>query len=67
MRLVCVSNWDCDLPAVLTRVGLADRFDAVVASAVAGSRKPDPAIFERALELAGMHRGRGDPRRRLRR
>jgi FMN phosphatase YigB (HAD superfamily) len=56
LRLVCVSNWDCDLPAVLERVGLADRFDAVVASALAGSRKPDPAIFERALELADCAR-----------
>lgn len=53
VRLVCVSNWDCDLGAVLERVGLAARFDAVVASALAGARKPDPAIFARALELAG--------------
>jgi len=53
LRLVCVSNWDCELPAVLERVGLAARFDAVVASALAGARKPDPAIFARALELAG--------------
>lgn len=53
LRLVCVSNWDCDLPAVLARVGLAGAFDEVVVSALTGARKPDPAIFERALELAG--------------
>lgn len=53
LRLVCVSNWDCELATVLERVGLAARFDAIVASALAGSRKPDPAIFARALELAG--------------
>lgn len=53
MRVVCVSNWDCELPDVLERVGLAGSFDGVVASAVAGARKPDPAIFERALEVAG--------------
>ncbi len=53
LRLVCVSNWDCNLPAVLAGIGLAGRFDGIVASATAGVRKPDPAIFRRALELAG--------------
>lgn len=53
LRIVCVSNWDCGLPSVLERVGLAASFDAVVASALVGARKPDPAIFEHALELAG--------------
>lgn len=53
LRLVCVSNWDCALEQVLERVGLAGRFDGVVASALAGARKPDPAIFAAALELAG--------------
>lgn len=53
LRLVCVSNWDCELEDVLDRVGLAASFDGVVASALAGVAKPDPAIFTRALELAG--------------
>lgn len=53
LRLICVSNWDCALSEVLARVGLGERFDGVVASALAGARKPDPAIFEDALELAG--------------
>lgn len=53
LRLVCVSNWDCALPAVLDEVGLADLFDGIVASATAGARKPDPAIFATALEIAG--------------
>lgn len=53
LRLVCVSNWDCALAEVLERVGLADEFDAVVASALVGARKPDPAIFAAALEAAG--------------
>jgi putative hydrolase of the HAD superfamily len=53
IELVCVSNWDCSLPEVLERVGLATQLDGVVASAVAGHRKPDPAIFAPALELAG--------------
>lgn len=53
LRLVCVSNWDCALAEVLARIGLAERFDGVVASALAGARKPDPALFLPALETAG--------------
>ena len=50
---VCVSNWDCALPDVLERTGLAPLVDGVVTSASAGARKPDPAIFAPALALAG--------------
>jgi putative hydrolase of the HAD superfamily len=53
LALVCVSNWDCSLPDVLERVGLAGLLDGVVASAPAGHRKPDPAIFAAGLALAG--------------
>lgn len=53
LRLVCVSNWDYSLPEVLARVGLADELDGVVTSAAAGVRKPDPRLFEAALEVAG--------------
>ena len=53
LRLVCVSNWDISLPAVLERCGLDDLLDGVVTSAAAGARKPDPAIFAAGLELAG--------------
>jgi putative hydrolase of the HAD superfamily len=53
LKLVCVSNWDCSLARVLERCGLDGRLDGVVSSAVAGARKPDPAIFAPALELAG--------------
>jgi putative hydrolase of the HAD superfamily len=52
VAVVCVSNWDCSLPAVLADAGVRG-FDGVVTSAEAGARKPDPAIFEPALELAG--------------
>jgi 2-haloalkanoic acid dehalogenase type II len=52
--LVAVSNWDCSLPDVLERVGIGELLDGVVTSAAAGARKPDPAIFEPALELAGV-------------
>lgn len=53
LRLICVSNWDCSLPEVLERTGLAPLLDGVVASATAGARKPAGAIFGPALELAG--------------
>jgi 2-haloalkanoic acid dehalogenase type II len=53
LRLVCVSNWDFSLPDVLARCGLADDLDGVVASAAVGARKPDPRIFEAALDVAG--------------
>jgi putative hydrolase of the HAD superfamily len=52
LRLVCVSNWDVSLPEVLARCGLDSALDGVVTSAEAGVRKPDPAIFAPALELA---------------
>jgi putative hydrolase of the HAD superfamily len=66
LRTVCVSNWDYELPAVLERIGLAAALDGVVTSAAAGARKPDPAIFARALAIAGctaaeaLHVGDGD-------
>jgi putative hydrolase of the HAD superfamily len=53
LGVVVVSNWDCSLGDVLARCGLGDLIDGAVSSAEAGARKPDPAIFEPALELAG--------------
>ena len=53
LRIVCVSNWDYELAAVLERIGLAPALDGVVTSAAVGSRKPDPAIFAAALAIAG--------------
>ncbi len=53
LRTICVSNWDCALPEVLARIGLAGHFDAVLDSATVGAGKPDPRIFEVALERAG--------------
>ena len=52
-RLVVVSNWDVSLHDVLERTGLRSLLDAVVTSAEFGAAKPDPAIFEHALALAG--------------
>jgi putative hydrolase of the HAD superfamily len=53
VRLVAVSNWDCSLPRVLEGCGLGEMLDGTITSAEAGARKPDPAIFEPALAIAG--------------
>jgi len=52
--LVVVSNWDFSLHERLEEAGLAPLVDAVVASADLGAAKPERAIFERALALAGV-------------
>ena len=52
-RLVVVSNWDVSLHDMLRTTGLATLVDGAISSAEAGARKPDPAIFRRALALAG--------------
>jgi putative hydrolase of the HAD superfamily len=54
--LVIVSNWDLSLPDWLERTGVIARVDHVVTSAAAGAAKPDAAIFEHALEVAGVCR-----------
>jgi putative hydrolase of the HAD superfamily len=53
-RLVVVSNWDCSLPDWLGPTGLLELVDGVATSADAGAAKPDPAVFRKALELAGV-------------
>jgi putative hydrolase of the HAD superfamily len=56
--LVVVSNWDCSLRERLEETGLAPLVDAVVTSAELGAAKPERAIFEHALALAGAGPGR---------
>lgn len=53
-RLAVVSNWDRRLPLLLERLGLADRFAAIVVSSAVGREKPDPAIFRAALAALGV-------------
>ncbi len=53
-RVIVVSNWDASLPAALAATGLASLVDAVLTSAEVGAAKPDAAIFERALAVAGV-------------
>jgi putative hydrolase of the HAD superfamily len=54
VRLVVVSNWDVSLADVLGRLGVTRWLDGVVNCAEVGVRKPDPAVFERGLALAGV-------------
>jgi putative hydrolase of the HAD superfamily len=53
LRLIVVSNWDVSLHEVLAQTRLAPLVDGAVSSAEAHAAKPDPAIFARALALAG--------------
>jgi putative hydrolase of the HAD superfamily len=58
VRLVVVSNWDVSLHDVLAQAGVSPLLHGVVTSAEYGARKPDPAIFAAALELAGVSASR---------
>ncbi|MCA1717660.1 MAG: HAD family hydrolase [Actinobacteria bacterium] len=54
LPLYVVSNWDVALEGVLEDLGWVRYFDGIVASAKVGSEKPDRAIFEEALQVAGL-------------
>lgn len=54
IRTAVVSNWDISLHGVLHDLGLRGRVDAVVLSAEAGARKPDPRIFRLACARLGV-------------
>jgi 2-haloalkanoic acid dehalogenase type II len=53
VRLVVASNWDSALSHWLGETGLLELLDGVVTSAHVGAAKPDAAVFEAALSLAG--------------
>jgi putative hydrolase of the HAD superfamily len=53
-RLGVVSNFDGRLRMILQQFGIAKFFAEVVISSEVGADKPDPLIFRRALELAGV-------------
>lgn len=52
-RLVVVSNANGLLHAVMERLGLARYFDVMLDSHLEGVEKPDPRLFEIALERSG--------------
>jgi putative hydrolase of the HAD superfamily len=52
LRTGIVSNWSARLPRLLDRLGFGACFEPLVCSALVGFEKPDPRIFEFALERA---------------
>jgi putative hydrolase of the HAD superfamily len=58
LQLAVVSNSDGSVEAGLIEQGLRSHFAAVFDSHVVGFEKPDPRIFERALEVCGANPAR---------
>ncbi len=57
IRLGILSNYPPHLEDTLKQHGLRDYFDFLVVSSLVGLEKPDPAIFELAIEKAGCSKG----------
>jgi HAD superfamily hydrolase (TIGR01509 family) len=57
VRVAVVSNSDGSVTDSLRVAGLADKFEFVIDSHLAGVSKPDPAIFEVALDRLGVGSG----------
>ncbi|MGZ5020231.1 MAG: HAD-IA family hydrolase [Chthoniobacterales bacterium] len=53
-RLGVVSNFDGRLRMILEQLGISKFFSEVVISSEVGADKPDPYIYRRAVELAGV-------------
>jgi putative hydrolase of the HAD superfamily len=49
-----ISNFDSRLHRILAGLGIADRFDQVFVSSAVGHAKPDPRIFQAALQRHGL-------------
>lgn len=54
IRLGILSNFPTHLEQVLQQHGIDSYFDFLVVSSLVGLEKPDPAIFELAIEKAGV-------------
>ena len=54
LELAVVANFDLTLADRLDRLGLRSWFSAVITPAEAGASKPNPAMFELALERLGV-------------
>ena len=57
VKLVVVSNANGKLKVLFERLDLARRFDVMLDSHEEGVEKPDPRLFEIALERSGAQRG----------
>jgi putative hydrolase of the HAD superfamily len=54
LALGVISNSDGRVEERLVEIGIRDRFNFVIDSAIVGVSKPDPRIFELALEASGL-------------
>jgi REG-2-like HAD superfamily hydrolase len=54
LKIGVVSNWSARLPRLLEAIGIAERVDFVLCSAIERVEKPDPRIFERARPKPGV-------------
>lgn len=54
LQLGLVSNFEAWLDGLLIHLGIREAFDVLVISGVEGIEKPEPAIFELALERGGL-------------
>jgi putative hydrolase of the HAD superfamily len=57
LRTAVISNSNGTVAAILTELGLAQRLDFIIDSSEVGVEKPDPRIFQIALERAGLRPG----------
>lgn len=53
-KLAVISNWDSTLLEVLKNVQISRFFDAILASLPLGIEKPNPAIFNQAIQQTGV-------------
>lgn len=58
LRMAVVSNSDGTAEAGVKELGLRDYFEVVIDSAVVGYEKPDPRIFQTALNALGVEANR---------
>lgn len=57
-RLAVISNFDRRLRLVLEDLGVAAKFEQIFISSEIGCEKPDPGIFQQALNTMGVEAGR---------
>ncbi len=57
VRMGVISNWNGDLPDMCRAWGIAPFFDFIVASWGVGYAKPNPRIFQEAVQRAGVDAG----------
>ncbi len=54
IKLGIISNWDRRLPELCQELGLSKYMEFIISSALVGSIKPQPEIFELGLEKIGI-------------